>query len=137
MSKVAPPAGLPPTVQALWWAAKGDWDKAHKIVQDDESREAAWVHAYLHRVEGDLPNARLLSIVRPISPPRLARSTMNGTRSLPRYFAVVPDATGGMSASPLIFFSPPSSPPVRMKNAAATAKMPPRMRPIPPFDPFS
>ena len=43
--------------QALWWAAKGDWDKAHKIVQDDESREAAWVHAYLHRVEGDLPNA--------------------------------------------------------------------------------
>jgi hypothetical protein len=44
-------------LEGLWWAAKGDWDKAHKIVQDDESREAAWVHAYLHRVEGDLPNA--------------------------------------------------------------------------------
>jgi hypothetical protein len=58
MSQVAPPAALAPTVQALWWAAKGDWDRAHKIVQDDESREAAWVHAYLHRVEGDLPNAR-------------------------------------------------------------------------------
>ena len=57
VSRSAPPAGLAPTVQALWWAAKGDWDKAHKIVQDDESREAAWVHAYLHRVEGDLPNA--------------------------------------------------------------------------------
>jgi hypothetical protein len=54
----APPPDLPPTAQALWWAAKGDWDKAHKIVQDDASREAAWVHAYLHRVEGDLPNAR-------------------------------------------------------------------------------
>jgi hypothetical protein len=58
LSKAAPPDHLAPTVQALWWAAKGDWDKAHKIVQDDESREAAWVHAYLHRVEGDLPNAR-------------------------------------------------------------------------------
>ena len=41
-----------------WWAAKGDWDKAHAIVMDDGSREAAWVHAYLHRVEGDVDNAR-------------------------------------------------------------------------------
>jgi hypothetical protein len=57
-SKPAPPAGLAPTVQALWWAAKGDWDKAHKIVMEEEGAEAAWVHAYLHRVEGDLPNAR-------------------------------------------------------------------------------
>jgi hypothetical protein len=52
----------PPEVSAplagLWWAAKGDWDQAHKTVQDDDSRDAAWVHAYLHRVEGDLPNAR-------------------------------------------------------------------------------
>jgi hypothetical protein len=58
VSADTPPPDLPPTVEALWWAAKGEWDKAHKIVQDDESREAAWVHAYLHRVEGDLPNAR-------------------------------------------------------------------------------
>jgi hypothetical protein len=56
--QAAPPDDLAPIVQGLWWAAKGDWDKAHKIVQDDESREGAWVHAYLHRVEGDLPNAR-------------------------------------------------------------------------------
>jgi hypothetical protein len=41
----------------LWWAQKGDWDRAHRTVQDDESADAAWVHAYLHRVEGDLPNA--------------------------------------------------------------------------------
>ncbi len=41
----------------LWWAAKGDWDQAHRLVQDDPSAEAAWVHAYLHRVEGDLGNA--------------------------------------------------------------------------------
>ena len=53
-----PPAGLTASLEALWWAAKGDWDKAHKIVMDDDSADAAWVHAYLHRVEGDLPNAR-------------------------------------------------------------------------------
>ena len=56
-SKSAPPGGLAPAVQALWWAAKGDWDKAHKIVMEEEGAEAAWVHAYLHRVEGDLGNA--------------------------------------------------------------------------------
>jgi hypothetical protein len=56
-SAAQPPQPLAPALEALWWAAKGDWDKAHKIVMDDEGREAAWVHAYLHRVEGDLPNA--------------------------------------------------------------------------------
>jgi hypothetical protein len=54
----APPAGLVPSLAALWWAAKGDWNKAHALVMDEQSREAAWVHAYLHRVEGDLGNAR-------------------------------------------------------------------------------
>ena len=54
----APPEHIAAPLAALWWAAKGDWDKAHAIVMDDSSREAAWVHAYLHRVEGDLPNAR-------------------------------------------------------------------------------
>ncbi len=57
LAKQAPPRDLAPSVEALWWAAKGEWDKAHKIVMNDDSREAAWVHAYLHRVEGDLPNA--------------------------------------------------------------------------------
>lgn len=52
-----PPQPLSPPLEALWWAANGDWDKAHSIVMDEEGREAAWVHAYLHRVEGDLPNA--------------------------------------------------------------------------------
>jgi hypothetical protein len=42
---------------ALWWAGKGDWNKAHEIAQDDNGADAAWVHAYLHRVEGDLGNA--------------------------------------------------------------------------------
>jgi hypothetical protein len=53
----APAADLAPPLAALWWAAKGDWDRAHKLVQDDDSTDAAWVHAYLHRVEGDLSNA--------------------------------------------------------------------------------
>jgi hypothetical protein len=53
----APAPDLNVPLAGLWWAAKGDWDRAHKIVQDESSREAAWVHAYLHRVEGDLGNA--------------------------------------------------------------------------------
>lgn len=57
VAKQKPPCELAPPVEALWWAAKGDWDKAHAIIMKDESGEAAWVHAYLHRVEGDLPNA--------------------------------------------------------------------------------
>jgi hypothetical protein len=58
LAAARPPQALVPALDALWWAAKGDWDKAHKIVMDDEGRAAAWVHAYLHRVEGDLPNAQ-------------------------------------------------------------------------------
>jgi hypothetical protein len=46
-----------PPLEALRLAAAGDWDGAHALVQDDASREGAWVHAYLHRVEGDLANA--------------------------------------------------------------------------------
>ena len=53
----APPAGLAVPLQALWQAAKNDWEGAHGLVQDEASDEAAWVHAYLHRVEGDLGNA--------------------------------------------------------------------------------
>jgi hypothetical protein len=55
--KHAPPRDLAPALEALWWAAKGEWDKAHTIVMKDDGAAAAWVHAYLHRVEGDLPNA--------------------------------------------------------------------------------
>lgn len=58
LSDTAPPDPLPPTLQALWHDAKGDWDRAHAIVQDVESADAARVHAYLHRKEGDLGNAR-------------------------------------------------------------------------------
>ena len=54
-------AGTPPDVapllQALWHDARGDWDEAHRIAQDVDDKAAAWVHAYLHRKEGDLGNA--------------------------------------------------------------------------------
>lgn len=53
-----PPDGLSRPLRALWHAGKGDWDRAHGIVQEDEaSADCAWVHAYLHRVEGDRANA--------------------------------------------------------------------------------
>ena len=57
LSDTTPADGLKPPLVALWWAAKGDWDTAHKIVQDESDTRAAWVHAYLHRLEGDLSNA--------------------------------------------------------------------------------
>lgn len=45
-------------LQALWYDKKGDWDKAHRIVQSANDVDSAWVHAYLHRKEGDNSNAR-------------------------------------------------------------------------------
>jgi hypothetical protein len=57
LPKPKPPAGLTPALTGLWWAAKDEWDKAHAIVMDEGGKDCAWVHAYLHRVEGDLGNA--------------------------------------------------------------------------------
>jgi hypothetical protein len=57
LADAKPEACLAPPLAALWWAAKGNWDAAHKIVQDESDANSAWVHAYLHRVEGDLSNA--------------------------------------------------------------------------------
>ena len=52
------PAGLTPPLRALWNDARGDWEAAHRIAQEGDSPDAAWVHAYLHRKEGDISNAR-------------------------------------------------------------------------------
>ena len=57
LSGAAPAPGLAAPLAALWWAAKGNWNQAHSIAQDEASKDGAWVHAYLHRVEGDLGNA--------------------------------------------------------------------------------
>jgi len=52
-----PPADLNVALAGLWWDAKGDWTKAHETAQQDEGRAGSWVHAYLHRKEGDASNA--------------------------------------------------------------------------------
>ncbi len=57
LRSAAPPAGLGPALQALWRAANGDWPAAHRLAQAQDDAAGAWVHAYLHRVEGDLANA--------------------------------------------------------------------------------
>jgi hypothetical protein len=57
ISQQQPPPALPPLLAALWWEAKGDWNQAHEIAQSESGADAAWVHAYLHRKEGDASNA--------------------------------------------------------------------------------
>jgi hypothetical protein len=52
-----PPAELAPALRGLLWDAKGDWKQAHECAQERDDRQGAWVHAYLHRKEGDLDNA--------------------------------------------------------------------------------
>jgi len=57
LAQTAPPANLSKALQALWQAAKGDWHAAHGLAQAQDDAVGAWVHAYLHREEGDLANA--------------------------------------------------------------------------------
>ncbi len=52
-----PPAGITASLAALWHAGKGDWEQAHAIAQDLPTRDGSWVHAWLHRQEGDEWNA--------------------------------------------------------------------------------
>lgn len=57
LSNGQPPSSLPAYLKSLWHEGKGDWEKAHTIIQDIEDTTAAWIHAYLHRKEGDNGNA--------------------------------------------------------------------------------
>ena len=57
LNEDAPPASYPPTVAALWWDAKGDWARAHGLVDELETPDGMAVHAYLHRKEGAASNA--------------------------------------------------------------------------------
>lgn len=52
-----PPGDLDFALSGLWWDAKGNWTKAHESAQQDEGPRGSWVHAYLHRKEGDASNA--------------------------------------------------------------------------------
>jgi hypothetical protein len=59
LDQKSPPSSLHLALQALWWDAKGDWKAAHECAQADEGNPSCdWVHAYLHRKEGDASNAK-------------------------------------------------------------------------------
>jgi hypothetical protein len=53
----SPPGGLTPALKAMWFAKAGKWDAAHDLCQDIPGTAGSWIHAYLHREEGDLSNA--------------------------------------------------------------------------------
>ncbi|HTS43806.1 MAG TPA: hypothetical protein VMH01_05380 [Puia sp.] len=57
LSEIKPPETISDYLKALWYDAKGDWEKSHQIVQDIETKTASRIHAYLHRKEGDIGNA--------------------------------------------------------------------------------
>ena len=57
LARAAAPEGLSPALRAMWEDAKGNWNAAHSVAQDIEDEEGSWIHAYLHRKEGDLANA--------------------------------------------------------------------------------
>lgn len=57
ISEQAPPKGTSAALAALWWDAKGDWARAHSLVDELETADAMAVHAYLHRKEGSVANA--------------------------------------------------------------------------------
>ena len=57
LSSTDPPDQISPYIKAMWFDAKGDWEKAHQLAQGIEDSNAYWIHAYLHRKEGDTGNA--------------------------------------------------------------------------------
>jgi len=56
-SKDNPPKDISSPLEAIWYQGKGNWEEAHRLAQSENSRSGSWVHAHLHRVEGDLGNA--------------------------------------------------------------------------------
>jgi len=57
LEREAPPPGATPMLRAVWHGLRGNWDAAHELAQAQDDAEGAWVHAWLHRIEGDLGNA--------------------------------------------------------------------------------
>ena len=83
LSRDEPPRQLEIALAALWWDAKGNWKQAHEVAGQDEGPAAAWVHAYLHRKEGDASNASYW-YTRADKTPRKSRSKRSGLRSSSR-----------------------------------------------------
>jgi hypothetical protein len=57
LTSAEPPADLSADLAALWHDGRGDWEAAHRVAQDINTPNGAWIHAYLHRKEGDAANA--------------------------------------------------------------------------------
>jgi hypothetical protein len=57
LSLTDPPESISEYARALWYAGKGNWEKAHNIIQEIDDKLSARIHAFLHRQEGDLSNA--------------------------------------------------------------------------------
>jgi hypothetical protein len=79
LAAAAPPAGASPALSALWHEAHGDWARAHACAQEDGGAAGSWVHAYLHRREGDDANARYW-YARAGRPPPPATVTLDAER---------------------------------------------------------
>ena len=57
LEQAKPPQFATPMLRAIWHGLRGDWNAAHELAQAQDDAEGAWVHAWLHRIEGDLGNA--------------------------------------------------------------------------------
>lgn len=57
LKDTSPPASVSPLLKSLWYDGKGDWDMAHEVAQEIHTTNGSWIHAYLHRKEGDVSNA--------------------------------------------------------------------------------
>lgn len=57
LSNEQPPANVRILLHGVWHGLRGNWEQAHEIAQEDDTPEGAWVHAWLHRIEGDVANA--------------------------------------------------------------------------------
>jgi hypothetical protein len=58
LDQSAPPPSLSVYLQALWYDGNGNWEQSHETIQDVPDKTASWIHAYLHRKEGDTFNAK-------------------------------------------------------------------------------
>ena len=58
LSSGEPPSTIPEVLKALWYDGKNDWTGSHNVAQEIDDKNGSWVHAYLHRKEGDISNAR-------------------------------------------------------------------------------
>ena len=84
LSSAEPPPALSHALRALWLDARGNWDGAHDAAQADEGGAGDWVHAYLHRKEGDAATPPI-GIAARESRSATLRSTRNGRRSPARF----------------------------------------------------